>query len=286
VALTILGLRPNKLAFPGTKPGLDRAHPAFIGLQQVAVVFQPNGNFYDLKNGVRSNITPGAGQFANVVDSIIGPAMAPSASNTSANIINVPKALAGGNVYADIVSAIMRFPASALGAHAYLVTNNVTGNTIFLLYIPSGTTILTYADSGGSVNLLDFTPILGHPVFIAICNYNASVNWVVRSLLTGRTFSGTVAAFSTITPDLSGSYLTVGNRDADYLRPATGSSIAAVMYAESIPYQLSSRQLLQWADDPWSFWYPQRIDLAEMLNTAPTVAVTTKGATLPIMGVG
>jgi hypothetical protein len=283
VALTILGLRPNKLAFPGTKPGFDRGHLASVGVLQTSAVFQPNGNFVDVSRGI-TGTGGGSGGFSSVIDSAIGPAMIPSAGTTSTNMVTFPKP--NGTVYADTMACIVRFSTTQTASAGYLLNNfnAVSGLNASMLYLGANAYTLNYSDGTGFM-LFDYTALAGHPAFIAFCNYNTKYNWLIRDLSNGQVFSGTGFATSTMTADTN-PIIGIGNRYNDYVRPCTGTSIAAVMYAQSIPNLLSISQLRQWANDPWSFWYPQKFDLADLRLPTQPVGPTISGGTLPTLGVG
>ena len=271
---SILPYRPNKLAYPGStvKPGIDLTHPA-SNLLRMSAVFQ-NGNFIDLTNGKPATIN---GSPSSGLDGNIGPYGLTHPTSTDAYFFS------GKPTVADTqctMAVIVKTGTSVTTNQAFYFMNTTLGNNTLSLSRDNGGTNWRVTSGSSSVIVVTIsTSNNGHPYFWAASVLTTGIVYmIVRDLMTGQIFTG--SASSGVNAFVSNGTYQLGNYFS-FSVPST-TPLATGMFSSQA---ISSGQLLKWADDPWSFWYPQQFDLAEMLYTVPG-AIITGGSTLPVMGVG
>jgi hypothetical protein len=276
VAPIILPFRPNKLAFPGTKPGIDPTHPAsgkYILLSAVPAVGQQNY----VNSATSQPLAVISGTVAPTVgiDGVIGPWV--RVASSSGQCLGFSLSSISDNPSVTIAS-IFNFTVSTGGFQA--IVSNSGGNQG--LFLQDVTPKAFFTGSGGPVSA-PFSLVAGSTYFLAHSlqtdSSGAVANFVARNLATGSIQTGSVIS-STGTGARFGTNCTVGN---DPFSEWLNAKLAAAMVSTA---SLSIPQLLQWADDPWSFWYPRAIGLAGMLRGSIAAAVVVKGSTLPMLGVG
>ena len=274
---SIILRRPNRLIYPGTRPGFDPSHPAsagFAGLRGFSVVASTGQiNFNSVTTGA-AGVVSNVGSSTTVIDSIIGPSFVTMGSSVAIQFKS-PGIVDTQCTVAAIVREKTNFGVtiftncSAAGGIRFDETNSRNLQLTFP-YVAALT--------ASSFAILDVVPF-----FVAASAIgNGPLNYVATNLQTGQIFSSATT---------TGGSSPNGTIDSNYylgLAPTAGASpfdglIAAVMYS---PKYLTMLQLLQWAQDPWAFWYPQKIDLADSLSHVIAVAVPSTKSTLPMMGVG
>jgi hypothetical protein len=140
----------------------------------------------------------------------------------------------------------------AVSAFFVATSNSAAGATLST----AGANVLTVAISGGSGFTTSIAPVANVPYLWAGSllpgtSPNAIGNCVLVNLQTGAVQSqSTTATISTPTTDTG--TCTIGNRGS----PTVGcpASIVAAMYTTNFT---PMSELLQWAADPWAFWYPK-----------------------------
>jgi hypothetical protein len=232
------------------QPGFDPSHVAAQGIS--------TGNGFSgisTSNGFISLLTglPGSdgGVQTRKLDGIIGRASnyvsggysnfagqssaAPSSSGTIAGVFRV-----------NALSSIgVIFSSTGAGSGGYSLGYNTTTGNPYVFAQGAGQAISGLAMAAGI------------PYFLAASFSLSKTNFVLVSLNNGATLTDTQGTFGTAAASQSGTYEVGGNSNGGR---SPNAIIAALMYAPG-PL-LSGSQLLQWASDPWSFWYPKEKDSA------------------------
>jgi hypothetical protein len=274
----ILPFRPNKLAFPGTMPGFDPTHPASAGVPQSSVVCQSN-NFVNLLTGAPGIISGTASGAVPICDSLIGPAIRFDGTNVA--LISTPRASSNVGVtnYFTAAAIVKMLPFN--DQTSYIVATYMGGTGGFGFGLFSGDFSVSIFVNGGSSVVISPALTAGHKYFMAVSVAGAvpSANCVIRDLSSGTIFTSSTGLAGTTTGTDSNTAVQYGNRDS-LARGFDNGAIAAGMLTYSQPSQLSIPQLLQWSQDPWSFWYPQKFDLAAAIGppggVAPVVTVISQ----------
>lgn len=234
----------DRLAYPaGRAPGADYSHPALSGCVLSAV--PSTGSFVSLLSGARG-IVNGV-SVAGGIDGRLGPVTSfPGNGNVS---------FPGSNGGKTTLTIAAIFTLTALsGSPAYIINDSAVGvNGIgYNLTLPNNFLGYISGNSFGSNNPFQTVgnPAVGVPFFLAF-----SANGQVGAAVVVRLDTGQIWLIPTsvaIAPGLGDGTLYIGNRGTNSRNLA--GSIAAVMYSTAA---LSLQQLEQWAEDPWSFWYPR-----------------------------
>jgi hypothetical protein len=260
--------RPNKLAFPGTRPGIDLTHSASQNLRLSAICSGTSAAPVNLASAMPPLVNIGGTLPTRAIDPLIGPTILGASGSAQFGVTGLSW-LAPNTT----IAGIFNYTVSGGAAYQTLLAFDGAANGLWiqnnqLIFFGSG---VTY-NSG-------FTFSQGSTYFYIVSTASVGANsphyFLVKDLNTGRvlTSAGT-ATDSAITHN---SFRINNDSGNEY----SNCRVAATMYSLVC---LGLPRMLLWAEDPWSFWYPQKIDIADMLHTAPTVAV--RGATLPMMGVG
>lgn len=240
--------RASPFAFPGGNPGFDPSHPASwsgsqLGFSGVAL----GGGFVNLKSGkpFTKTGTPTSG-----LDGRIGPYVQGTGS-TNLNLLAA--AYTQASPWLGTLAAIAVWQAST-GAVVLVGAGNSNGAGGISLEVTSGGVVQFLVNGVGSATL-GITLTAGVPYFVAASYISPTQRVaVVVNLLTGQTQTSFAASIATQTA-VGNLQIRIGDGGA-----ATGcnSQVAAAMYS----YQyMPLAALLQWAQDPWSFWYPNNFDL-------------------------
>jgi hypothetical protein len=254
----------NPLVFPATAPGINWAHPAaqgFIRYSGVAL----NGDFISLMNGSAGTVTASP---TALINSALGPAVKFSGTTDA---VTVPVSTATDTTLT--IGCI--FVANTSNSAGVLFTTDSQRGT--------NTIRLTLNSLGIEVNTnsaVDFptgvSVTIGVPYFLAVTLINDIVSsmprFVLKRLDTGQVITFPVSSPSAIIMAPSAGIASIGTGVRSNL--VSGASIAAVCWTTAL---LSTPQLLQWSNDPWSFWYPQKTDLAAMLKTPAAPSFTLPG---------
>lgn len=231
-------LQPKKYysGFPypaGATPGFDPSHIAAAQTRFSAVCY--GANFISLLNASTGVVT------ASPTTSLIG-------------LI--------GRVTIFTATAVLSFSnqstnndATATFAAILVPNNNFASQTIFSTS-NNGTTGIDFGvasdkariSSGGVAGSGSVAITSGIPIFLAANFNNGTVNFVIANLATGIIRTDTSSGSGGPTAP-NGTYL-IGNGSGGTTPQQTG--IAAVMFSARY---MPTYQLLQWAANPWSFWY-------------------------------
>lgn len=255
-----MGARPiilpkrRGLAFPaGWTAGFDPTHVAagtcrFSGIANEA-------NFVNLLSG-----TPGTfpGAPTPIIDGSIGPSITSSGGSVSINFSGQTTVNDSQYTFGAI------FRAGSPGNTSFISNNNSANSANGTEFAAaSGTQLLL--QSGG--NFATFATLVAPNAYFAAASLNSSkYNWVLLNLSNGKFQTGTGSGFSTTAPN--GTYNMGGGTRGSHL---SGDTLSAVMFSATF---LSIPQLVLWAADPWSFWYPND-PLAQAwpgITTAPVVS--------------
>lgn len=263
--------RVSPVAYPfGVRAGYDPTHIAATGGTVRLSAVPCNANYIRLDpNAQLIGVINTAGPTYSV-DGIMGPVLTYNGTQNTKGIQfnSEPVTTDTGNTIAAI------FSVASLAANIAIFNNNHTNGSASL-----DLEILTT----GVVELnASFTLIAGPtvsvnvPYFVIASCTSGSTLFVLRNLFTGQTTITTNAA--TYTPAANN----LGTFNLGCFSPngySYNGSIAAVMYSS---IRLSLPQMLAWANDPWSFWYPKT--RASVVGVA--AAHGSIGTTLILMGVG
>jgi hypothetical protein len=249
--------RNSKLAFPGGFPGYNKDHPAsrlafnsfvassaglvnLVNGQPGTVVGSPTFAVKDIGPAVNTPASAGY-QFTSV------PAN-PGTGTTLAAIIKTDSSISGFGwaLYLDASPAI----ALAIYTSAFQVAFNGSGYDLSAFGAPATNTsyfiAVSFVDAGGG---------------------NVAYSAVLKNLKTGRILStGPLTQVDNISAGQTSFFIGSNN----------GSTSSLLNFAAgmgSYAY-LTNNQLLQWADDPWAFWYPRKVDLASYLVSPQQAAAT------------
>ena len=236
--MSFISLR-NKLAYPaGVQPGFDPTHVAAKGMSKgngASGVAMGSG-FVSVLWSSYTNTSVSKAIFGGVGPAITYPGAA--ITNSTGQLSSSTAALTCG--------AIIQVPASYSSGSYYSILSTVDSTgTLFVLHsgVSNAPTLLLYSNGMTSA----FSLSVGTPYFVAASALiGGSTNFVAVNLNNGSVSTSTTASAGSNFPTGNGA---IGNYNSN---PFIGS-ISAIMWS---PSYLSLSQLLQWASDPWSFWYP------------------------------
>jgi hypothetical protein len=261
--------RPNAFSFPGGNPGFDPSH---IAAKNVWVsVVSAGGNLVNL---LKAGVPTVAGSPTGVMDGAIGRA---TNFNTTTSAITVPSYTT--TPPAVTFAGIFRTGTLATFNPVLATGSNTAG---FALYLSRSGQVAIDCYGGGTVYGPAGSLANNTPYFIA-GSFNLTTlvgNFVVVNLLTGaiKPYTSTINPTPVNTYNGSFNIGSFGGNNA-------GSSIAAAMHSTQF---LSLRELLQWAQDPWSFWYPRsnRLDFTSFLKGAAPAGISIDGTATGSSGGG
>jgi hypothetical protein len=240
----------NPLVYPGDRfPGFDPSHPAANGCFFSGIAVSGQKNVINLISGsigsaiVAVNSTP--------LDGAIGPTILP---NTAAGTTGgLSYSIASPATLPFTIAVIGRAPASVPASIQIFLTT--TGTTNLQALTLMSTTGVLRATVNNAAKLSALVPAAGRP-FFAACSVTRSVAgsvlFVLAQLDTGQITTDSVNNNSTI---IAGTGLRVGNSFSQ-LNSFTGLIAAAMMSNAA----LTLNQLITWAADPWSYWYPPTVE--------------------------
>lgn len=251
--------RPSPFAFPGGLPGFDPSHPAAMGTL-FSGASSPGGSFTSILNGKpgTKNGTP--------TTSIFG-AIGPQTSFLG-NSDNATFAFPATAFSALTMAAIFTL-STVTGLAAYIMHNAAGGSTGIGTGIGASATLGLVCNNVGNANSLGSSVAisLGVPYFAAVSVFSSTLAVaVLKNLQTGQitTFTGAPPAAATA----GDGNIYIGNRGTNTRQ--LGGGVAAAMWSSSFT---NLPTLIAWAQDPWSFWYPQKLDLWSMLKVSSGAAV-------------
>lgn len=267
-------IRRRGLIYPGGfRPGYDPTHIAAANTQFSAI--SQNGSFVNLVPGFGS-LLPSTinGTVGYIIDGGIGPAKTPGTNNsyifTSAAV-----------TYSDniVMAAIIRTSASD---NSGIFTNTGTNVSAAQLAVFGGSQLYLSPNSGGDIGS-GISLSANTPYFVVGTKTNlGTFNFLALNLNTGKITTSTVAFSLSGVTGQSGYTIGYEYEYGDFFQ----GRIAAVMHANNF---LTMSELLTWAADPWSFWYPTTpsviaFDAEFVKSTGGSTPPTNTG--LPILGIG
>lgn len=255
----------SRLTFPGRAPGFDLTHPA------------------------AENMAPGRGicavpYGAGFINLLTGIKLSTSGT--------LPTALIGG-ITGSLCSFVSGAASQLTNQSGFTPTQTTFAAIIQFSTVSSNQTMISTSNSmliqlsSGNFTLYDGTPrnsgiILSAniPYFVAASAQISTVsNFVVVNLATGqlKTAIGTIGTSfvaNVATQDV-GNYVGGTTQNSPGIGPAMWS-----------PTYLSLRALTLWAQRPWDFWYPPRVEELIFNSLTTRVAAAATQRFLSIMGVG
>lgn len=237
----------QRLAYPGgalRPPGVNKSHPASKNLL-FSIISAPSSIQLLRTDLCTIGTIAGVGS-SFVMDGIIGPCYSPAISNNGGTArgsfsINTTS----GNA---TIACIIRPTSITGGSTSRIITS---GNSAAISLVNS--TGVVRVNFAGSSTDTAHALAANVPYFVCCIIISGSkIFSVVTNLNTGSINSFTTATANTVA---TGTGIVVGNNSTTFLQ-GFGGYIAAVAWSRAI---LPPAQLLQWAQDPWSFWYPKTL---------------------------
>lgn len=248
------------LICPGIAAGFDQSHIASGNIRYTGVA---NGAApINLLNGqIPIGIT---GVFSKTIDGTIGPSILCSnpANTTRSYTVSGPASTPVGIT----IAGIARF--TDLANNNGIFGDGPSSAVVSLFLIPNNLFIQV---NGGTNISSSLTLTAGVPYFFAVSGNATSFNFLLMNLSTGAIKTQTVGG-STAFNASAGSYFLANQASSG---TSMAGNLAAIMYNHKY---MSTPQLVQWAQNPWLFWYPSQIDLATMLS-APIIIIPSSPAT-------
>jgi hypothetical protein len=251
-------LKRNPFAFPGGAPGFDPSHPA-AGVIRASYVCD-GSLFSSLSDGGRTTI--GAG--TRVVGPIAGLG---NAANFNAGWC----AIQGGQPVTndlDFTYAAIFQPITNTANSAQFCNDSTTGTAgVWFGQVGSGS--MGFVPVGKTSVNTGLAAATADPYFWAVsCHWNgASYDWtsVVRRLNTGVLQKATGTGVANAIPVAPNGTYVIGNQGAGTNFKQARCQQATLMFSGQF-HDLPT--LVKWAEDPWAFWYPPKLDLWSMLVAA------------------
>lgn len=279
IARAALFIPRNQLAYPGglRKPGFDRTHPAAGSNMRYSGIAAPGGAFINLLDGTVS--TPTGGALSTVIAPIIGKGVSETVSTRYNSI---------ANVYSDsptaVTMAVIFMPTGSVASFNSVIfstkTGSVSGNAA--LAVAANTRLFSFYNNGSVVSPTGAPALVSNVPYFLLVSWAASgaYSWAVVNLNTGQRWSGNpTSGLSTIVGTSSWGIGT----SLSSVQPF--GVIASAMY--SINNLLPYGNALQWAADPWSFWYPpSALERMVLRGTIATVNPASNVSNLLTTGVG
>jgi hypothetical protein len=255
----------NPLAFPsGMVAGFDPSHPLSKNIRFSGIA--SDGNFFNLLSNKPGTVV---GAPSANIDAILG-SNATFTNSTDAANFSGQSTVNDGNV---TICCIVYFN-SVSASQALFASSSVNTGWRFAYDNPSGYFNII---AGGVTGInMGIAPVANVPYFLAASASSTQSSVVLARLDTGKVTFATSTGASPVAPN--GTYQ-VGN---DTFSEVAKAKISTVMFSASFT---SLQQLLQFAQDPWSFWYPRKA-LQLVSGAAAVVYPPAIGSTLPMIGVG
>lgn len=260
-------IKRRGLSYPSTLlPGFDPKHPASSKLRYSGVA--SNAAFRGLGAGNPTPVFVGSGNFTSAMDGIIGPSLGCGSSVSNSNQMQVPGL--GGTPTQATIACIARFS-------NFSTYNGIFGDSfsddVCSLFVDATAKLMMRA---GTTNTIasNLSMSVGVPYFcVASINQSSNINFLLLRLDNGEVQTQSVGGVNVTMAASTAAYL-VGNWP--FVSLGMTGNLATVMYNHAY---LSIPQLLQWAQDPWGFWYPNSAELA-------LFATPTSGGSVSVPGVG
>jgi hypothetical protein len=273
--------RSNFLAYPaGVAPGFDPTHVAANNCRFSGITVP--GNYFSLFSGKAGQLP--AQPLANIgIDGYIG-------------CFAQCSQLGGGQgvVFSGFPATddkLVTFGAICIqtdtSAQRAIIRNANAGTTGSFLSMPNsvGGFLCIRASTPNITLTSNITPIANVPYFVgASANWNTgAANFVLLRLDTGSILTSSITGSSGDPTAGDGQY-SVGDYSSGGTSSPSHAKIAAAMYANQF---MSSAQLLQWAANPWSFWYPRRaVNYVGVTAAGGFIPAWAIPSNLPVLGTG
>ncbi len=272
------------LAFPvGRAPGVDLGHIAFNGvgnsnslkhLVLSAVANPAAAGFLRLNNtyGTDPNLGTQSGSATAGVDKAIGSFWNSATSGGAQKYQWAMSASTIGNVALPATLAVICRPTStatslalSIGASSGIAVAGLVINT-------TGTCVdFNFGNQNNNFTSLVVTANQPYLMIVSVVAALGVMNGLLLNLATGKVLTQTLASSAGGGNCFAGGNINIGNWVLSNTLSFPGSIAAAMI----IPKFMSINDMLVWAQDPWSFWYPTVL--------APSLYV---GATVNVAGVG
>jgi hypothetical protein len=272
---SLLMRRANRLAFPGGKPGFDPSHPA-ASSAAFSYVAQ-GGTFVSLLTGKSLTVTNVGDTIVPNITGPLGPGVNfPTAAGTS--YCSNGAGVASNNPANPPLmtwAAIATTGPSFSGTQA-IACNSADGAAFYgsILRLDGGPALaLIFPGSMDTASTL--APAANTPYFFAVSYDGNNVNFLMLNISTGKLLTQVVSAGAHSPNAFVGNPMFaignyVSNGTANSFSSEWGGTIGAVaLMARAMPMQ----ELMQWAADPWAFWYPRKFDLGMMGRVIPPGAI-------------
>jgi len=248
----------NPLQYPGGMPGFNPSHPASknIGFSLVPM----GASVVDLITCKKANQVPGGNPTYQVLSGL-GPS-AQVLSNGTPELWYAGGSFVSGKTAPFTLAAIVQFV--AVGNLQYFLHNDSRQATtvnnggrigIYNATLQPNSFFLATANFVVDPNNANFVAVANVPYFFAASYNGTTANMVLARLDNGRIFSQVVSSTLTVAASDGGAgILNYGSDGTDGGSFGIDGSLAAAMCNYSY---MSIPQLLVWASDPWSFWFPR-----------------------------
>lgn len=268
-------LRGSPLAFPGRLPGFDPAHVVARGCRFSGSAFGAS-NFINLLN---AKIGTQAGAPSSVISGTVGPAVQFSSASTLDKLTYSGQSTANdGQV---TLGAIVRPKSAGLNNPVIFNSGNAAGGWQFTTV---GSVLVLQDGSYSHIANSGFVLAANVPYFVACSTDSATAtNFVVLRLDNGKVLANSQAS---ITTTASNGIYSIGGT-GQFAGNVFDGAIAATMFSASYA---SLATLLQWASDPWAFWYPRTnygaIDIGTLIAAGGFKAAWAQQNNYPVIGTG
>lgn len=249
--------RPGRLVLPNRPAKLNLQHPAYLnGVitagRGVAAVASPGGGFIDLAGKGQGTK---AASMTSKLDGVIGLTTVGNGGTGGFSWTGqATTSVTGGYITAGF---IIRTPSSVASAKLLDQTGG-SGGLTFGVSATAGSGFIFTGAGGGTAKA--FTLSANKAYFLA-CSLRMSGSsspiqrWVKVDLETGQIETSAKTTNETLGNIASTLVLTNTTGTASF----TGGIAAAMLSYRSF---LTMAELIAWAQDPWSFWYPRSTDIA------------------------
>lgn len=252
----------NPFVYPGGNPGFDPNHLA-SGPNLFSVVAVTNGaNCISVLQGKRGTVN---GTPSQIIDGILGPLYSTTLNQSQGTTFTNFSTATNGTA---TMAGIFKFPATPTSI-AELISDN---GSAFQFRVDNSNPDLNFVYSGFTSVNAGFTLSANVPYFAAGSSDTSTsvTNFILCRLDNGKTITSVKGGSNSVNA-MSGTW-NVGD-----LRTSGGADgglqIAAGMFSS---VKLSQAHLIQWAADPWSFWYPRTQRQLIFSSIGGAVTTTTR----------
>lgn len=272
----MLRLAQNELAYPaGVAPGFDPSHIALRGAISAFSSVAQGGTHINLRTGARGGV---GGSVTFGIDKDVGPSTITTAGGSAlvsfvGNPTVAPPALT--------MAAIVKFSSGALSFYNCALAFGGTTNTSVWLIWPQTQPLTFWVNNATQIISTIGAVATGVPYFVIASGLSGgAVNFLIKNLATGKVLTETVAA-SAVYSAPNGNIRVAAN---GFSNSGFGGLVAASAAIVSND-RLSVHEMRAWADDPWSFWYPQKDQDLALSSIVSTSLYETKGGATPSQSV-